>query len=179
MKSITYKIMVLCIVLALGTNLMAQKTDVRIEVLLLNYLTGYCDEGEKNTFIDFIQNNAQTVEPLLINYVREGVPEKLVDSLETTLIRQYDDRQKLLSENLDFGLSKEDLDFVKNESQEGFRRRMVQEFRDGFMSQAIFGLSLISSKEAQALIKQIATDKNHPYQRSAKNAVNQIYLKRK
>lgn len=179
MKSITYKIMVLCLTLAFGTNLMAQQNDVRTEVLLLDYLTGYCDEGEEITFIGFIQNNAQTVEPALIVFVREGVPDKMVDGLKANLIRQYNNRQKLLSEDLNFGLSEEDIELVRSESQEEFNERMVQEFRDGFMTQAIFGLSLINTIEAQALVKQIAADENHPYQRSAQNAVNKVYLKQK
>jgi len=177
MKSKTYKILLACFVLIFAANLRAQQDPAPIHELLLNYLTGYCDEGEKNTFIDFIRKNANVVEPLLVNYVQKGIPESLVDSLKTNTVKQYDERQKLISRDLNFGLSKEDMDSVKKESQEDYTNRIVQEFRDGFMSQAIFGLSLIDSNEAQTLVKKIAADKNNPYQKSAQNAVNQVYLK--
>ncbi len=174
-----YKILVTCLMFVFGMNLTAQENPPPIEELLLNYLTGYCDEGEENTFIGFIRKNAEVVEPLLVNFVQNGVPETLVDSLKINSVKQYRERQKLVSRGLNFGLSKADLDSVKNEPQEDFTNRMVRELRDGFMSQAIFGLSLIDSEEAQALIKKIAADENNPYQRSAQNAVNQTYLKRK
>ena len=179
MKSTTYKIIILSMIFAFSTNLMAQQNDVRTEVLLLDYLTGYCDVGEEITFIDFIQDNAQTVQPALIVFVKKGVPDKMIDSLQANLIRQYNERQKLLSQDLNFGLSEGDIELVRSESQKEFNDRMVQEFRDGFMTQAIFGLSLIDTEEAQALVNQIASDESHPYQRAAQNAANKVYLKQK
>jgi hypothetical protein len=148
-----------------------------IERLLMSYLTGYCDEGEANTFIDFIQKNAEAVEPLLANFVKRGIPDTLIDSFKTNAVKQYRERQRLLRQDLNYGLTESELDSIKKESVDDFTDTMVREFQDGFMSQAIFGISLIDSDEAQAIIKIIASDKNSPYQRFAQNAVNQTYLK--
>jgi len=175
----TNKIVLAILALLLTANLAAQNNPAPIQAKLLSYLTGYCDEGEKNTFIDFIRENAKVVEPLLTNYVQKGVPQDLIDSLKTSTVKQFNERQKILSRDLSFGLSKEDLDAVKKESQDNFTNRIIREFKDGFISQAIFGLSLIDSNAAQTTVKRIAADKNNPYQKSAQNAVNQVYLDRK
>ncbi len=179
MKSIIHKILVVCLMCALGTNVAAQENPVQIQALLLNYLTGYCDEGEANTFVGFIQKNAKTVAPLLVNYVQTGVPETLIDRVKKNSARQFSERQKLLNQELNFGLNRADLDSVINESQEGMTNRLLREFRNGFQSQAILGLSLIDSEETQSLIKKIAAEEGNPYQRFAQNAVDQIYIKRR
>jgi len=156
MKSILHKLLVACLMCLLGTNVAAQENPVQIQALLLNYLTGYCDEGEANTFVDFIQKNSAAVAPLLVNYVQKGVPETLIDRVKKNSARQFSERQKLLSQELNLGLNRADLDLVKNESQEDMTNRLVREFRNGFQSQAILGLSLIDSEETQSLVKNIA-----------------------
>jgi len=173
----TFELLSFFLLLLFGTNLMAQEINVQPNIVLLDYLSGYCDEGEEVTFIDFVQNNAQTLQPVLIGIVREGVPDKMIQDLQSKLAKQYSERQKLLNEDLNFGLSEEDLQLIRAESQEEFNERMIQEYRDGFMSQAIFGLSLIDSSEAQTIIKQIADDDNNSYHRAAQNAMNKVYLK--
>ncbi len=174
-----YKIaIVTCLLLIFSTVLSAQQVDEVVRAKLLNYLTGYCEEGDENTFIGFIHNNKSEVQSILIKSINEDVPETLIDSLKRSAVQQYENRQKLISQGLDFGLSKEDLGFIKKQSREDFTIKKVEDFRNGFMSQAIFGLSLIDSREAQALIKRIASDKKNPYQRFAQNALNKVYLKK-
>ena len=166
------------IILTFSTVLTAQQTNESINVMLFNYLTGYCDEGEEDTFIGFIQKNKNKVQSMLMNYVNEGVPESLMDSLKRSAATQYKNRQQLLSKGLDFGLGKEDLEFIKKQSQEDFTNQKIEDYRSGFMSQVIFGLSLIESDETNALLKKIAADEKNPNQRFAQNALNKVYLKK-
>ncbi len=171
-------IIVTCLILIFSTVLTAQQVNEVVEAQLLKYLTGYCEEGEENTFIDFIQKNKSEVQYVLMKFINEGVPGTLMDSLKRNAEQQYKNRQKLLSQGLNFGLGKEDLEFIKMQSQEDFTNKKIEDFRNGFMSQAIFGLSLIDSDKTNALIKQIAGDEKSPYQRSAQNALNKVYLKK-
>ena len=173
-----YKIIVITL-LIFSTVLTAQQVNETIQAQLLNYLTGYCDEGEENTFIGFIQKNKGEVQSMLVKYLNEGVPESLMDSLKRSAATQFKNQQQLLSKGLDFGLNKEDLDFIKKQSQEEFTNQRIEDYRSGFMSQTIFGLSLIDSKESQALIKRIAGDEKNPNQQFAQNALNKVYLKKK
>ena len=158
-------------------NIIAQENELRPNVVLIDYLTGYCDEGAEVTFIDFIQKNAETLQPVLISIVNDGVPDQMIQNLQPELAKQYNERQRLLNSDLNFGLSEEDLELIRNESQEEFNQRVVNEYRNGFISQAIFGLSLIDTDQAQALVKEIAANEQHPYQGAAQNAVNKVYLK--
>ena len=171
-------ILLAVIILTFSTVLTAQQTNESINVMLLNYLTGYCEEGEEDTFIGFIQKNKNEVQSMLMSYVNEGVPESLMDSLKRSAAIQYKNRQQILSQGLDFGLGKEDLEFIKKQSQKDFTNQKIEDYRSGFMSQVIFGLSLIDSEEANALIKKIAADEKNPNQRSAQNALNKVYLKK-
>ncbi len=175
----SYKIITAtCLILIFSSVLTAQQVNEVVKVKLLNYLTGYCEEGEENTFIHFIQKNQSEVQAMLMKFINEDVPENLIDSLKRGALQQYENRQKLLSQDLDFGLGKEDFGFIRKQSMEDFTNKKIEDFRNGFMSQAIFGLSLINSYKAQALVKEIADDGKNPYQRSAQNALNKVYLKK-
>ena len=171
--------MCLSVTLILSVNFIsAQQNEQRSELILLqNYLTGYCEEGENETFVSFIQKNIELLEPTLIQYVQQGVPDELIKKLEESLSRQYNERQKILSENPNLGLSKEDMDIVSRENQESFMKRKIDNYRSGFISQSIFGLSLSNSNESQAIIERIASDENNPYQWAAENALKKVYLK--
>lgn len=169
---------ILVTLLIFSTVLFAQQVNETIQAQLLNYLTGYCDEGEENTFIGFIQKNKNEVQSMLVEYLNKGVPESLMDNLKKTAATQFKNRQQQLSNDLDFGLEKEDLEFIKKQSQEEFTNQKIEDYRSGFMSQTIFGLSLVDSEESKALIKRIAADKKNPYQQFAQNALNKVYLKK-
>ncbi len=171
MKYSIFVIMIVCGAVLFGTEAMAQQTSAEIRARLLDYLTGYCAEGEEVPFVEFVRKNEQTVTSMIIGFARNGVPGKSIKNVEAATIKLYADRQKLLDEKNDFGLSKENLEILKKDSQKDFTKRMVKDFRDGFMNQSILGLSWLRSGDAQGLLKKISTDENHPYQKSAKNAL--------
>ncbi len=176
MRFSIFFIMIVCGFFLCRTEIIAQPLNSDIRAQLLDYLTGSCEEGEEDSFVEFVQKNEQAVTPVIIKFVQDGVPKDFIKNLEATTLRLYADRQKLLNEKSNFGLSEENLEILKKESQEAFTKRMTKDFRDGFMKQTIFGLSLLRSKDAQDLLNKISTDKNHPYQRSAENAL--ILLKK-
>jgi hypothetical protein len=172
MRSSIFTIMIVCGAFIFGAEILAQRENPDIRERLLDYLTGYCEEGEEVPFMEFIRKNEKAVEPMIVGFVKDGVPEELIKKTEATAQKLYADRQKRLDEKDDLGLSKENLEILKKEPQEDFTKRMVKDFRDGFMKQSILGLSWLSSKDARDLLNSISTDEKHPYQRSAKYALS-------
>ena len=177
MKTRTYSVIfIVFLSFMFVMSVTAQENESGSDAVLIDYLSGYCDEGAELTFIDFVQKNGDTLQPVLIRIVDNGVPDEMIQKLQPQLVKQYNERQRILNSDMEFGLSEEDMEIVKSESQEEYVQRNIQEYRDGFMSQAIFGLSLINTDQAQTKIKEIAADKENPYQRAAQNAVNKVYV---
>lgn len=155
-----------------ASNISAQRQETAVKARLIDYLTGVCAEGNEVTFKEFVAKNESVVASDIVGFANNGVPKRLIAKMDASAQKLFADRQEILAEERDLGLSKENLAILKKESSRDFTKRMVTDFEDGFMNQNIMALSWLSAQNAKDLLHRISSDSTHRYQRAASRALS-------
>jgi len=173
---ITSLIFISSIILAILVTIhsYAQQPPVDQSALVQTWLLKNCGLRDKVVLESEIIRIGRQLEPTFLEALKNGPDTDLLSEFDRMAAMNFEQRQKLLSNGADTGLSPQDIEAARDVSFEQYRSKEKEDFILRYKSQAIIGLGLVGGKEAKKVLTPISLDQESPLQSSAKQALKRM-----
>lgn len=142
--------------------------------IYMDWQTSDCGITEDNALIRLLLENVSQIEPLLLNGFREGPPTDYLEEATVTELNRMRLNQKLISGNeLETGLSKEDLQIAASTNLDSAQADIKRRIMNGWQTRALTGLSHLKTNESVKLLETLAEDQSSPFNSLAKSLLSQ------
>ena len=152
----------------------AQQPSVEQSALVQTWLLKNCGLTDKVVLETEIIRIGSQLEPAFLEALKNGPDSDLLSEFERMAAINFEQRQKLLSNGADLGLSPQDIEAARDVTPEQYMSKEKDDFITRYKSQAIVGLGLVGGKKAEEVLTQISLDEESPLQSSAKQALKRM-----
>lgn len=164
------------IVIAWLAALPAQSQQLPLETreLVTTWLMSNCGLGTEPALEDRLRELGEVLEPAFLQALTLGPNERLLAEAEQSAAERFQQRQALLQEDVDVGLSEEALDSARRVDRDDFVERQTADFIARYRSQAVAGLGIVDGPRARRVLEELAADDTSQLQDAARQALEQL-----
>jgi HEAT repeat protein len=142
--------------------------------LAQRWLFHTCDTGDDGSLESEVRRHARNLEPVFRKAAESGPEQRLINQARDSARREYQQRAAVVKSGEGLGLDKESLALLRNQSQNDYVNRAVEDFVLGYRSRAVLGLGLTGGAETRAYLEKLAGNEQSPLRRSAQAALEKM-----
>lgn len=132
--------------------------NLPIEVLAETWLTRNCAVNDEPLLETAVTRQGMALQPLFISAWREGPPEAQLRKTREAGSARFERNRSALDDPDSLGLSTENLERAKSQTEDAYVSRAVDSFDTAYRSQALRGLYFAGGNEGRQILKQAAAD---------------------
>jgi hypothetical protein len=147
--------------------------NLPVEVLAETWLTRNCGVDDEPLLEIAVTRQGSALQPLFISAWREGAPDATLRETREAASARFERNRRALDDPKGLGLSTENLERARKQTEDAFVSRAVDSFDTEYRSQALRGLYFAGGDEGRQILEQAAADAQSPFSSAAR-----IVLKR-
>ncbi len=139
-----------------------------VEVLAETWLTRNCGVEDEPLLEIAVTRQGSALQPLFISAWREGPPGAQLKEAREAASARFERNRSALNDPESLGLSPENLERAKSQTEAAYVSRAVDSFDTTYRSQALRGLYFAGGDEGRQVLEQAAADTQSPFSSAAK-----------
>jgi len=172
MKSTILSLIATVTLMTMQSTAAAQESNpfinMSVEALAETWLSRNCGVDDEPLLEIAVTSNGTALQPAFLSAWREGPPEALQRENREAASTRFERNRTALQDPESLGLSTENLERAKSQTEDAYVSRAVENFDIAYRSQALRGLYFAGGAEGRQILEQASVDTGSPFSDAAR-----------